>query len=215
MNDAISSGYLLPHSISAERLVKLLGAETNCRIDESVGFTLKFFDSFDWRLHEAGLRLLQLSAPQGAVVRLKPIEGGDPIDAIEFTDEPAWPADLPDSTFKNQVAKLLDMRVLLPLATVQGEATDLRILNEDSKTVVRLQLLTMRCGSADVDEPRALWPRLRLVPVRGYQRDTDELAARLADEMEWPKAPDCLFDEAMAAVGREAGDYSVPSSMCR
>ena len=207
MNDSISSGFLLPHSINGEQLVKLLGAE-HCRIDESVGFTLKFFDSFDWRLHAAGLRLLQLSAPQGAVVRLKPSEGGAPTDAIEFADEPAWPANLPDGTLKTKVAKLLDMRVLLPLATVHGEATDLRLLNDDSKTVVRLQLLKMNCDSVDVDEPRALWPRLRLLPVRGYQRHLDELAARLNDEMEWPKAPDCLFDEVMAAVGREAGDYS-------
>lgn len=208
MNDAISSGFLLPHTMNAERLAKLLGGDTHCRIDESVDFTLEFFDSFDWRLHAAGHRLLQLRTPQSSVVRLKPGDGGDPSDAIEFGDKPAWPADLPDSTLKAKVAKLLDMRVLLPVATVQGEATDLSILNEDDKIVVRLQLLAMQCVSAEVDEPRALLPRLRLLPVRGYERHLNRLAAHLTDEMEWPKAPDCLFDEAMAAVGREAGDYS-------
>jgi len=208
MKESINSGFLLPHNFGAERLAKRLGGEGHCRIGESADFSLQFFDSFDWRLDAADLRLLQLRSPQGAVVRLKPAQGGDPLDALAFDDEPAWPADLPDSRLKTEVAQRLDMRVLLPLATVRGEATDLTILNEDAKTVVRLQLLTMRCDAPGIDEPRVLWPRLRLLPVTGYQRELDKLTAFMADEMEWPRAPDCLFDEVMAAVGREAGDYS-------
>ena len=208
MNDSISSGYLLPHNYGAERLAKQLGGDARCSVGESASFSLQFFDSFDWRLHEAGLRLLQLRSPQGAVLRLKPEQGGEPLDAIAFDAEPAWPADLPDSRLKGEVAKMLDMRVLLPLATVRGEATDLSVLNEDGKTVVRLQLLSMRCDSADVDESRVLWPRVRVVPVKGYSRDLKRLTDFMATEMEWPQAPDCLFDEVMAAVGREPGDYS-------
>jgi len=208
MNDSTVSGFLLPHSMNAERLAKLLGGDAQCWIDESVDFTLDFFDSFDWRLHAAGQRLLQLRTPLGAVVRLKPSGGGGPTDVIEFNDQPAWPADLPDGALKAKLAKLLEMRVLLSVVSLRGEATDLRILNEDAKTVVRLQLLRMQCVSADIDEPRVLLPRLRLLPVRGYERHLNRLAAHLADEMEWPKAPDCLFDEAVAAVGREAGDYT-------
>lgn len=208
MNDSINSGYLLPHNFGAERLAKQLGGDAHCSIGESASFSLQFFDSFDWRLHAAGLRLLQLRSPQGSVVRLKPEQGGEPIDAVALDAEPAWPADLPDSRLKAEVAKRLDMRVLLPLATVHGEATDLSVLNEDGKTVVRLQLLSMRCDSTDVDEPRVLWPRVRVIPVRGYPRDLKKLTDFMATEMEWPEAHDCLFDEVMAAVGREPGDYS-------
>ncbi len=208
MNDSVNSGYLLPHNFGAERLAKQLGGDAHCSVGESAGFSLRFFDSFDWRLYAAGLRLLQMRSPQGAVVRLKPEKGGDPVDSVAFDAEPAWPGDLPDSRLKAEVAKLLEMRVLLPLATVHGEVTDLSVLNEDGKTVVRLQLLNMRCDSPDVEEPRVLWPRVRVLPVRGYQRDLKKLTDFMATEMEWPQAPDCLFDEVMAAVGREPGDYS-------
>lgn len=208
MNESIDSGFLLPHNFGAERLAKQLGGESHCRIGESAEFSLRFFDSFDWRLHAAGLRCLQLRAPQGALVKLKPAEGGAPLDAVAYEPELAWPANLPDSRVRAEVAKRLDMRVLLPLATVRGEATDLSVLNEDEKTVVRLQLLTMRVEAEDLEEARTLWPRLRLVPVTGYQRDLDKLTAYLSEEMEWPQSPDCLFDEVMAAAGREPGDYS-------
>ncbi|MCW9078426.1 MAG: CHAD domain-containing protein [Gammaproteobacteria bacterium] len=208
MNDSKNSGFLLPHNMGVERLVKRLGGEARCRIGESADFTLRFFDSFDWRLHEAGLRLLQLRSPQGAVLRLKSAEAGDPLDAVAFDAEPAWPADLPESQLKTEVEKRLAMRVLLPVATVTGEATDLALLNEDAKTVVRLQFLAMRCDAEGIDEPRVLWPRLRLLPVKGYQRDLSDFRDFLAGEMEWPEAPECLFDEVVTAVGREPGDYS-------
>jgi len=208
MNDSISSGYLLPHNFGVERLAKQLGGDAHCRVGETASFSLHYFDSFDWRLHAAGLRLLQMRSPRGTVVRLKPVAGGEPIDSVAFDAEPAWPADLPDSRLRAEVAKRLDMRVLLPLAAVHGEVTDLSVLNEDGKTVVRLQLLNMRCDSADVDEPRVLWPRVRVLPVRGYQGDLKKLSDFMSIEMEWPDAPDCMFDEVMAAVGREPDDYS-------
>jgi hypothetical protein len=161
MNESIDSGFLLPHNVGAERLAKQLGGESHCRIGESAEFSLRFFDSFDWRLHAAGLRCLQLRAPQGALVKLKPAEGGAPLDAVAYEPELAWPANLPDSRVRAEVARRLDMRVLLPLATVRGEATDLCVLNEDEKTVVRLQLLTMRVEAEDLEEARL---RHRLPP---------------------------------------------------
>ena len=100
------------------------------------------------------------------------------------------------------------MRVLLPLAKVQGEITEMRVLNEDGKTVVRLQYLKMACSAPQLSEPRDLWPRIRLLPVRGYETELARLGDHFHDELEWPHAPDCLFDEVMAAVGREGGDYS-------
>jgi len=49
---------------------------------------------------------------------------------------------------------------------------------------------------------------VRLLPVRGYEVELRELASFFGREMEWPAAPPCLFEEALAAVGREPGDYS-------
>lgn len=208
MTTSNTDGYLLPHDLDAPKLVRMLGGETCCAIDETTAFALHFFDSFDWRLHQAGLRLLKIDTPQGGLLRLKPAKGGEPIAAEPLDDRPAWPADLPAGELKDQVARQLEMRVLLDLATVEWAATELRMLNEDGKTVVRIQYVQMACRSADVNEPRALWPRVRLIPVRGYEDECDRLARHFADELEWPAAPGCLFDEAMAAVGREAGDYS-------
>jgi len=208
MNEAISHGFLLPHDLSVDRLIGLLGGNERCRPDGSADFALTFYDSFDWRLHAAGLRLQRVASAQGGALRLKPAAGSEPIDAIAFDGEPAWPADLPQGPLRDRVVGLLEMRILLPLVGLHGEATELALLNEDAKTVVRLQLLHLSCTSSEVTEPRKLLPRLRLLPVRGYEEELQRLATALGGELEWPASPDCLFDEAITAVGREPGDYS-------
>ena len=208
MNQADSDTFLLPQKVDAERLARQLGGAERCLIDDTVNFSLTFHDSFDWRLHGAGLRLLRIETPQGGMLRLKPSGGGEPLDAVEYDAIPAWPAELPDGPLRDKVTAALEMRVLLAVVSVRCHATELRVLNEDAKTVVRLQLMHLRCTSPDVDEPRSLWPRVRLLPVRGYEEELARLAAHFANDLEWPAASDFLFDEAVAAVWREAGDYS-------
>jgi CHAD domain-containing protein len=208
MNERDSSGFLLPHNCDTGGLVQLLGGHERCRVDGATAFTLEFFDSFDWRLHSAGLRLLRVQAAEGTVLRLKPAEGGEPKASLVFDDVPDWPASLPSGPLRDALQPLLQMRVLLPLVNIKVKATELRLLNDDQKTVVRLQVLHMHCLGPGIAEPRSLWPRVRVVPVRGYSKDLSRLTAYLGDELEWPRASACLFDEAITAIGREAGDYS-------
>ena len=213
MNDTTGDSFLLPHRTDPERLAKLVGGPPQCIVDESFGFDLTFFDSFDWRLHAAGLRLMWLAYPEGSLLRLKREDGTEAVDPVQCDEQPAWPAQLPDGPLREQVAAVLEMRVLLPVVSVHCRATDLRVLNEDAKTVARLQFLAMQCDSAETEEPRMLWPRVRVLPVLGYERECEQLIERFASEMEWPYAPACVFDESVAAVGREPGDYSSKLSL--
>ena len=208
MNTPASDGYLLPHNVDALKLAETLGGDARCELGETVNFSLRYFDSFDWRLHQAGFRLLQVSTPNGGELRLTPAGGGEPVATGLFDDAPAWPADLPAGALQKTVAEALEMRVLLELVSVEAAATELRLLNDDGKTVVRLQYLQMQCRSPEVAQPRALWPRVRLFAVRGYDKELAKLTGRLTGELELPAAPVCLFDEATTAVGREPGDYT-------
>ncbi|MCB1784885.1 MAG: CHAD domain-containing protein [Gammaproteobacteria bacterium] len=208
MNEQINTGFLLPHDFGVARLIQRLGGEARCRVGTADAFAAHFYDSFDWRLHAAGLRLMQLETPQGTLLKLKSGDGAESAEPVVGEARPQWPADLPNGELKDAVVNALAMRVLLPVVSVRGEVTEVALLNEDAKTVVRLQHLALRCESADVDEPRKLLPRVRLLEVRGYADELADVAAFMQDKMEWPRAPACLFDEALAAIGREAGDYS-------
>ncbi len=100
------------------------------------------------------------------------------------------------------------MRILLPLVRTHSRAHLIRVLNEDQKTVVRLRVEEVQCEAEGLDEPRTLLPRVRLLPVRGYDADLTEVARILREDFELPEAPRGLLVEALAAIGREPGDYS-------
>ena len=208
MSEAESSGYLLPHDLDADGLATLLGGTERCQVGDTATYSLKYYDSFDWRLHNAGLRLLHVQGPAGGVLRLKPAAGGDAVEAVAHDAEPDWPDALPPGTLRDQLQQLLEMRVLLPLATVRGRVTELSVLNDDAKTVVRLQLMRLDCTAPGIDQAYVLAPRLRPEPVKGYDKDRAQMAAFLSGDMQWTAAPACLFDEVMAAVDRTPGDYS-------
>jgi CHAD domain-containing protein len=208
MNPPAGSSFLLPQATDPEALAALLGGPGRCVVGECARFDLTFYDSFDWRLHAAGLRLARFDTGQAQLLQLRDPDGRDAVAPVVSDVIPAWPRDLPEGALRERVADTLAMRVLLPLVTVHCVATDLRLLNEDEKTVVAMQHLGLQCDSAEVREPRALWTRVRLKPVRGYEEEMASLAAHLAADLELPGVGDCLFEEALVAVGREAGDYS-------
>ena len=208
MTPAHVHGFLLPHDLSDARLVRLLGGESACMADSSSTFTLRFFDSFDWRLYGAGLHLMQFDTPAGPALRLRDASGVDVAEPVAFDATPAWPVDLPPGGLRDRVASCLAMRVLLPVALVRAAVTELRLVNEDGKTVVRLQLMRLSSESDAVVEPRTLWPRLRVLAVKGYEEQADALCAAFADQHGWPDAPASPLEAAVAALGREPGDYS-------
>jgi CHAD domain-containing protein len=167
-----------------------------------------WLDTFDWRLHRAGLALEQLH--DGAVRELALLgPGGERILALLLAEETLaqrWPGPLdrvPAGRLRERLRPVVGVRALLPLVGTAGVLHDLSVLNADEKTVVRLTV-----DRSSVTEPfaRALAPRLLLVPVRGYGAEANRVARLLASLPRVAAAAESGFEAALAAVGRRAGD---------
>jgi CHAD domain-containing protein len=146
-------------------------------------------DSFDGRLRAAGLR----AERTGASLRL--IEPGAPARVTETpgASGPLRLADLPEGPVRERLAGVLEVRALLPLARVKSRVHPVAVLNDDAKTVVRLEIEYARVGGT------ALAPRLRLAPVLGYDAAFERAEKALRAELTEAKAP--LFDDAVRAAG--------------
>jgi CHAD domain-containing protein len=113
------------------------------------------------------------------------------------------------------------------VARASSALQELRVLNDDGKTVVRLTVDRMSVGQAAAGAaaraPKgrttaarggrastgtALATRLVIAPVRGYQADAEQVARALADSPAFSPAPGPPSESALAAAGRQAGDYS-------
>jgi CHAD domain-containing protein len=196
------------------------------------------FDTFDWRLHKAGLILEYVSARAGGELRLH--EAGRSADAVlaqAGLPSPAatqsvqgWQAsrphrlgDLGDGPVAARIARLMAPRALVPVVTVGSATTVYRLLNDDRKTVARLLVSRSRLvtppfsaqpGTAQRETaPREtvateLAPRLVVGEVRGYLAQARRAARLLAAVPGLAPEAEPRPDAALRALGRRPGDYS-------
>ena len=169
----------------------------------------RWYDTFDWRLHRAGLQLEHFDLGTGPLLRLRSV--GADADGQVVVEQPVpfatpvrFAPDLPAGPVREALIDRLWPRALLSLGEVSAAQATLPILDSEGKTVVRLRVETPRLLGRSSDP---LPPRVEVLPLRGYTAQADKVAAALA-----AASPDSVPDGQLAAVlaaqGRVAGDYT-------
>jgi CHAD domain-containing protein len=176
-----------------------------------------WLDTFDWRLHKAGLTLRCVPGRGGSELRLSGADAGQ--DATQLVtgwqaSRPQSPTALAGGPVGARVAGLVAPRALIPVVTVATAATGYRLLNEDGKTVARLlverpSVLGVRPGTAAGAQPPAPLPvRLAIAEVRGYPGPARRATRLVAAVPGVKSAATALLADALGALGRRPGDYS-------
>jgi CHAD domain-containing protein len=126
-----------------------------------------WLDTFDWRLHAAGISLqfarggpLVLQFPDGSRLQA-------PLAGLKW---PAQAHDLSAGPIRDALAPLIAPRALLPVVTVRSASQVARVLDAEQKTVARLL-------AESVDDASG---QLRIQPLRGYDAEADRIARLLA-----------------------------------
>jgi CHAD domain-containing protein len=153
------------------------------------------FDTFDWRLHAAGFTLESQERDGEATLVLRDLAGATVAAQPVHDGPPAGPV-------TDRIAPLLGLRALMPRATADVERTVHRWLNDDQKTVARV---VHECSAFG---PTGASSRVRIEPVRGYDRAADRLAAVLGAELGLVEADGSDALELFVAAGCRPGDYS-------
>jgi CHAD domain-containing protein len=164
-----------------------------------------WLDTFDWRLYRSGLTLEQVSSRGSAELTLTGRDGS--ALAAEHAGRVRWPLRLdalPAGPLRDQLAPVVGVRALLPVARATSAVARRRVLNTDDKTVARLSVDRM---SVSYPAAAALPPRLTVMPLRGYEsqalRVTDLLAA--APGITDGARP--TLEAALTAAGQKPGEY--------
>jgi hypothetical protein len=129
--------FLLPAGLGLPDLLERLaplgtldaGADTTSR--------LTFFDSFDWRLHRAGWSLEHAGDGARGWLRLRPLDGGRPIErqagaAIRFA------RDLPPGSLRDRLEPVLHPRALMAIARADVTETPITVRAAPGRAVARL-----------------------------------------------------------------------------
>lgn len=163
-----------------------------------------YWDSFDWLLYQAGAVLSDEDNGERRVLEWRQLDSTAECYRQRISEDPGMPSDLPAGALRDALMPVLDMRTLLPLVRVHCQIHTLNLLNDDDKTVVRLELTDSRASTVEGDLGGPLAKRLCLVPVRGYD---DEFAV-VEGLLDLPVATSDQFEEALAVAGRTPLDYS-------
>ena len=174
-----------------------------------------WFDTFDWRLHKAGLLLehkvtRRRKVPPVAGLTLHSSLGVVTAAAAPVPGDvrPAFPFDavVPAGRLRDRVQPVVEMRALVPIAAVQTTTKTLRVLNGDDKTVARVALEDSAAirGRARLRLPS----RVTVLACRGYDDEAAAINKALATVVGLAASDRSTLAEALDAIGRKAGDYS-------
>ena len=163
------------------------------------------FDTFDWRLWNAGAALAASRDGSRWVVHWRRGEAGG--ERLERLDEPpdfVW--DLPRGQLRRDLEGLLEMRRLLPLTQIGHRSEEVRLLDRREKTVARLRLESWSVRAPGGKSAKRLGSRLVAAPVRGYDQEFARLIGFVEDQgLELATTP--ILERAYEACGLSPGDY--------
>ena len=194
-----STQYLLPDGLDSAELSRTLAPTLALRADSVAAGERSFYDTFDGRLHRAGLSLVHEAG------RLALLEGGHSERAGAHQPRPPkhlLAADLPTGRLRELLLPLVERRALTRLVLVESRKRPLRVLDDEDKTVVRLVLEEPRVVG---DGEGALRPRLHAIGVRGYDKELTRVRGLLETALGLVAADVSLQDEAAARAGGSPG----------
>jgi CHAD domain-containing protein len=153
-------------------------------------FTVTVFDTFDGRLHDAGLRLDHV----GAELVLHDSGGRTARTVVDAV--PRFATDLPPGPFRARLAELLDVRALLPVATVGRAEQRAERRNSDAKLT---SVVTIHLELCTDGRPVDGW-LVSVEELTGYAKAADD-----ARDVVGPHVTEPVDGDAVASILSAAG----------
>ena len=207
MNE-FAQAYLVPDGTDLQGIKDAFEGRYRVTEDEPHELIRRFYDTFDWSLYQAGTVLEELSDGSQRELIWRDLHGEAPKLAWNTDRNPGFAADLPQIPEIDRLASLVGIRRLLPLLDVHTRLISWRLLNEDGKTVARLEVEQNRYVDKGRERQGPVSVLLRLHGVKGYDDELQATARLLQEGLNLSLARAELLQEALAAAGRRPLDYS-------
>lgn len=195
--------FILSGSEDREDIIAKIRNDFSISADSSRDLKQVFFDTFDHRLYKKGYLL---TMEDGHYVLRNSANEMDISSPYSGTDDrPGFWRDFPEGPFREELRSVIDIRALIPLISVKSSVKEYNVVNEDEKTVVRLNFEALTVvNESSVKSPVHL---LEAAPVRGYADDFSDIISCLSD-IGLEREEGNILSIALGAAGRMIGDYS-------
>lgn len=163
--------------------------------------SLVLYDTFDRRLLRSGWLFGIEAGPLGRRVICEDDQGRREVLETSLPP-PVFAADLPTLAGRDRLARLLDVRALLPQAELAGDCIEWRLAGaaETDEPILRLG----RYAVMGEDGPKPLPPRLRCVLAKGFRKPVRILAECLRSQTGLVSTDVNLYAQTLQAGGAAA-----------
>ena len=195
--------FLLPAGSGLSDLLERLAPLGGVEADADVASRRTYLETFDWRLHRAGLCLERVGDTARCRLRLRPLDGGPPLvrqtgPAVRFSRE------LPAGALRQRLEPLLHPRALLEIAVLDATETPVAVRVTPRGVTIRLRFVSSRIALPGNSAALPLRPVLT-VPSGPRAAAVVALCASWSD---CEPAPADLLGWMLGPLGRKPRDYS-------
>lgn len=198
--------FIIPAREPAEELKARLMRTFPLVDEQEVARRRQFYDTFDWRLYRKGLTLEEEHSEHGRRLVMRDLGSGAVQRWVDGIEMPRYAAELPRGPFRTRLEAIASVRALLPVAELHSHFHNLRLRDDEDKTVARVGIEAAAVsGNA---QPQQLARRLMVLAVRGHPSPAERVSRFATEQLHLPTARNSLLDDALAASGRRAGSYT-------
>lgn len=163
--------FAVPGKFSIQELGALLSDRLDARIEHMEDICRIYLDTFDWRLYRSGM-VLEVECGDGLCELLwRELNSGKVLLSRTARKPPRNAADFHSAGIQPMLKKILGRRSLIPHATVSGHSEKLYLLNDDEKTVMRVELRRDHLVTQQDNNQISLDAVIYLFPYRGYETE--------------------------------------------
>jgi CHAD domain-containing protein len=202
----------LPLAVSGEDVAAAVAAAGwKATTDRPVTLTRTFLETFDGRLADEGTFLELEHSASGRRLRWRDQKGGTVRDELQLTDgeTPRFAWDLPGGPLRDGLGPILEVRAMLPAATVRTRRAVVETRDDEEKLVARVVVDRDVVIEADgASCRRDVGSTIEVLPLRGYEDDAAALARGLTDRLALESPPADRVAVIFGLLRHPPGTYS-------
>lgn len=204
--------FLKPNKIEKE-LDKLVEG-FQLQLQNDLRQRVHWLDTFDWRLFHKNQCLSFHDSGEQRWLQLQSLSNGDVIAKLPMDAAPVFPEALPVSRLSEQLTPEFPPRAWLTQAKQADNIEIWALVDEEMKTLARLENHLVKCVPTDPDITPDPMPMLVLRTLRGYEEQAAPLYEWLSHRKALAEIPfGDVYTRAMASGGRDPGAYSSKFSL--
>ena len=205
--------FSLSSEVSVDDFLEELSQGCSIETDRPVYVDRTYYDSFDWRIFEAGGRLChERHRDDRKLIWCSTQQGIPKITLPRIAKVPNFSDQFAVGAMRSVIAPSLEMRALMPKVDLVTRVQLVRVLDDERKTVVRVKVEENRVRPKKEQDKEGkdgfVSTRIEIMPVRGYEDDLNRLRERFSKLDCLTTGMPKLLEEAMAVVGDPIGSYS-------